>query len=253
MKGNGEEWKERRVERVQSRGRGHGGLASSTATKTQPRQRVQLPTGNGIPLFPGTMIRYVAVWTTHNIAPARDPESHIRSGRVRQKRTRIRYVHALWNIKFKNPYDRNVAGSIVSGWKAGWRKRRSRRSLERNRTPFSRNILYDILERYSLWSTDLVREELFCDYLVGTRENLKHRLCSFNLYIARVIWLLAVASSPSTLHHYSLVERENRKVGKVSNGIARIIDQRFSGHRRWLVALTFRVVFVVSCLSGSCK
>lgn len=36
-------------------------LASSAATKTQPRQRVQLPTGNGIPLFPGTMIRYVAV------------------------------------------------------------------------------------------------------------------------------------------------------------------------------------------------
>lgn len=25
------------------------------------RERVQLPTGNGIPLFPGTMIRYVAV------------------------------------------------------------------------------------------------------------------------------------------------------------------------------------------------
>ena len=50
------------------------GLASPTATKTRPRQRVQLPTGNGIPLFPGTMIRYVAVWTAHNIAACpRDP------------------------------------------------------------------------------------------------------------------------------------------------------------------------------------
>lgn len=44
-------------------------------------ERVQLPTGNGIPLFPGTMIRYVAVWITHNITPA----GLVRGGCIRRE------------------------------------------------------------------------------------------------------------------------------------------------------------------------
>lgn len=65
-------------------------------------ERVQLPTGNGIPLFPGTMIRYVAVWITHNITPA----GLVRGGCIR--RESVEGVGSGWvrtprNMKFKNP------------------------------------------------------------------------------------------------------------------------------------------------------
>lgn len=66
-------------------------------------ERVQLPTGNGIPLFPGTMIRYVAVWITHNITPA----GLVHGGCIRREsigRGRFRVsAHSPRNMKFKNP------------------------------------------------------------------------------------------------------------------------------------------------------
>lgn len=67
-------------------------------------ERVQLPTGNGIPLFPGTMIRYVAVWITHNITPA----GLVRGGCIRRESVGRGWVGSGWartprNMKFKNP------------------------------------------------------------------------------------------------------------------------------------------------------
>lgn len=64
-------------------------------------ERVQLPTGNGIPLFPGTMIRYVAVWITHNITPT----GLVCGGCIRRESIgKDRFsVSTPWNMKFKNP------------------------------------------------------------------------------------------------------------------------------------------------------
>ena len=81
-------------------------------------ERVQLPTGNGIPLFPGTMIRYVAVWITHNITPAGlvcgDCIRHESIGKGRFS------VSTPWNMKFKNPQieERCMPHSLERRWES---------------------------------------------------------------------------------------------------------------------------------------